>query len=279
VRSALPAPPAGAAAFIAAQLAALSGLEPGDATPVPALLIDGARGAHQRMLHSGGSFLELFRRRFLALHGQIWPVGEFSLVGDRRHLGVELERTRCLSRALVVAVAREPLRGFLGETAEIPRWLTAGLPVLETRSRLFRAERRALPIGLGSRVIVADRMPGQMHWLSTSPDPDEDAIAWLVAAGPGAASLDAQRVLGDLAPFSHEGVVLADSGPEPRWDLDAQELRFPLAEPPAPLRHRLPLATVGPELAPGLGLEGELLQARRVAIRLVNLLGSPRALC
>ncbi len=69
-----------------------------------------------------------------------------------------------------------------------------------------------------------------------------------------------------------------ESTPEPRWDLDSGELRFPLAESPNALRHRLPVAMVGPELAPGLGVEGEVLQARRVAIRLANLLGSPREL-
>lgn len=278
VRSALPAPPVGAAAFIAAQLGALSGLEPADAAPAPALLLDGARSANLRMPHSGSTLLGTFRRRFLALHGQIWPIGEFALVGDRRLLGVDLERTRCLARALVVAVAREPLRQYLGETSEIPGWLAGGVPVLETRSRLFRAERDSLPVGLGSRVVVADGLPGKVYWLAQVPDADQDQSVWLVASGPGAAALDPETLLGGLAPFAAKGITHVESTPEPRWDLDSGELRFPLAESPNALRHRLPVAMVGPELAPGLGVEGEVLQARRVAIRLANLLGSPREL-
>lgn len=278
VRSALPAPPAGTAAFVAAQLAALSGLEPPDAAPAPAFLLDGARSASLRMPHSGHTLWELLRRRFLALHGKIWPVDAFALLPDRRLLGVELERTRCLSRALLVAVAREPLRQYLEESSEVPEWLSGGLPALETRSRLFRVERDSLPVGFASRVIVADRLPRQVYWLARTPDPDDEHNVWLLASGPGAAALDEESVLGGLAPFGGKGLAAVETAPEPRWDLDAGELRFPLPEPPEALRHRLPLGLVGPELAPGLGLEGELLQARRVAIRLLNLLGSPRAL-
>ncbi len=279
VRSALPAPPVGAAMFVAAQLAALSGIEPGDAAPAPALLLDGARGACLHLPRSGAPFLDLFRRRFLALHGQIWPVDELGLVPERGQVGIELERTRFVSRALVIAVPREPLRQFLEQSGKPPAWLEGGLPVLETRSRLFRAERAALPVGLAARVIVASRMPGQAHQLAVRPDPEHDTSAWLVASGPGAAGLEAERALGDLAPFAGSGIIDIDSGPLPRWDLDASEVRFPLPESPAPIRRGIPVASVGPELTPGLGVEGEVLQARRVAIRLANLLGSPRALC
>ena len=131
---------------------------------------------------------------------------------------------------------------------------------------------------MSSRVILADGMPGQTRCLSLSPDAEQDEVRWLLASGPGAEGRDAADVLGELAPFAQDALVHVDTIPEPRWDLDALELRFALAESPEPIQHRLPVATVGPELTPGLGVEGEVLQARRVAIRLANLLGSPREL-
>jgi hypothetical protein len=274
LQSPLPAPPSGTGPFIAALLAALTGLDPGDSAPAPALVLDGARGAAFRMPHSGTPFLDLFRRRFLSLHGEIWPVEEFGLVNDRNQVGLELPRTRCFARGLVIAVPRNPLRRFLETTGTPPRWLRRGMPVAETPARLFRTERSSLPVGLGTRVILADTTPGQIHWLSFNPDPVHEGVEWLVVSGPGAARISPERALGDLAPFSNAGIVSVDPGTEPRWDLDTSELRFPAPEPPTPIRHRAPVALVGAEAGPGLGPEGEILQARRVAIRLANRLRS-----
>ena len=117
-------------------------------------------------------------------------------------------------------------------------------------------------------------MPRPGTTVKFSPDPVHEGVEWLVVSGPGAARISPERALGDLAPFSNAGIVSADPGPEPRWDLDTSELRFPAPEPPTAIRHRAPVALVGAEAAPGLGPEGEILQARRVAIRLANRLRS-----
>ena len=274
VHGALPAPPAGIGAFAAAQLTALSGLDPGEAAPAPALLLDGARGAADRMPHSGAPFLDMFRRRFRTLHGEIWSVDAFSLLSERAEIGIELARTRCLARAIVIAVPREPLRDFLERNGSAPRWLRPGRPVVSTPSRLFRAERKALPVGLGDRVIVADRPAAGIHWLSFNRDPTHEGVEWVVASGPGAAALPPEQALGELAPFCHEDIVGVDPGPTPLWDLDGGEVRFPTGQPAPGSRPRALVTLAGPELAPGLGVEGEILQARRLAIRLAQRLGS-----
>jgi len=270
VQFALPAPPAGTQPFIAALLSALSGLELSESAPAPGLLLDGARDAAWRMPHSGAPFLDLFRRRFASLHGEIWSVDDFEFVSEGSRIGVDVASSRCFASALVLAVPRAPLQRFLDKRGGAPRWLTRGLPVLETPARLFRAERSSLPVGLRTRVVVADQNPSQIRWLAFHPDPKHDGVEWLVAAGPGAASLEAEDALGDLAPFSSEGVVAVDPGPPPLWDIDSSELRFHGAEPAPTIRHRALVASVGGEAGPGLGPEGEILQARMVAIRLAN---------
>ena len=268
--SALPAPPPGAAPLITAILATLSAVDPPEAAPVPALLVDGARTSAYRMPHSGMPFLDLFRRRFTALDGEIWSVEDFGLFWRTGHTGVEIDGKACRARALVLAVPLDTLTRFLGERGETPRWLAPGAPAITTPPRLFRVERPSLPVGLGTRVVVADRGPGQLHWLSFNPDPKHDGVEWLVAAGPGAAGLDAENPLGALAPFSAGQALAIDTGAPPRWDLDTGEVRFPVHESAPRRRTRAPLALVGPEPGLGLGTEGELLQARRVAIHLAN---------
>ena len=281
LRSALPAPPFGTSPFITALLAALSGVDPPEAAPAPALLVDGARHSAYRMPHSGTPFLDLFRRRFAALEGQIWSVDDFRLFSRGARAGVEVDGKPCLARALVLAVPLDTLARFLAERGArrraggpvgppLARWLAPAAPAIATPPRLFRVERPALPVGLGTRVVVADRSPGQLHWLSFSPDAKHEGVEWLVAAGPGAAGLDPEHPLGALAPFSKGEALAIDTGPPPRWDLDTGEVRFPAHERPPRLRWRAPVALVGPEPALGLGTEGELLQARRVAIHLAN---------
>lgn len=270
LQSALPAPPPGASPFIAALLAALSGIDPPEAAPAPALLVDGARQSAYRMPHSGTPFLDLFRRRFLALDGEIWSVDDFRLFSRGARAGVEVDGRSRRARALVVAVPLDTLARFLGERGGTPRWLPPGAPVVATPPRLFRVERPALPVGLGTRVVVADRSPGQLHWLSLNPDAKHEGVEWLVVSGPGAAGLDPEHPLGSLDPFSRGEALAIDTGPPPRWDLDTGEVRFPAHRGPLRVRSRAPVALVGPEPGLGLGTEGELLQARRVAIHLAN---------
>jgi hypothetical protein len=270
IEGALPAPPEGAGPLISALIAALTGGDGSGATPAPSFLLEGACSATLRMPHSGTPFLDLFRRRLRTLHGEIWSAEEFGLLSHRGDVGVELGGTRCFARALLVAVPRDPLRRFLDETGEAPPWLQDAPPVALEPAALFRAERASLPVGLATRVVVADRNPLAPHCLSFNPDPTHSGVEWLVASGPGAGTMDPERPLGDLAPFSSAGVVRVDPGPSPRWDLDQHELRFPSPEAAAPIRHRAPVAVVGPELSSGMGPEGEILQARQVAIRLAN---------
>ena len=123
--------------------------------PAPALLIDGACRANSRMPNSTTPFLDLFRRRFTQLHGEVWTVDQFDLISSRGELGVELPNRRAFTRSLVIAAPRAPLQSFLDEHGEAPRWLRKGLPVDTAAAEIFRAERDQLPVGLGTRVIVA----------------------------------------------------------------------------------------------------------------------------
>ncbi len=109
----LPPAPEGLDGFILAQLTALSALESASRVPAPALLLHMTREGAFSMPHTETPFLELFRRRLAALHGEIRPLGPFSLALDRTDVGLELPRGRLFGRALVIAVPREPLRRFL----------------------------------------------------------------------------------------------------------------------------------------------------------------------
>ncbi|MCZ6712922.1 MAG: hypothetical protein O7B29_03145 [Deltaproteobacteria bacterium] len=273
----LPPAPKGLDGFIHAQLAALSALESTARVPAPALLLHMTREGAFSMPHADTPFLELFRRRLAELHGEIRPLGSFSLVLDRTDVGLELPRGRLFGRALVIAVPREPLRRFLMKSGPAPAWLKRSSQPQQTSSRIFRAERRTLPQGMAERVIRADgRSPQELHWFVRRPDPEDKKIEWLVFFGPGTRDLPGHHPLGKLAPFSAPGIVPVDPGPTPDWDLDASGLRFPDPFIPASVRQRPPVVTVGPELAPGLGFEGELLAARRVALRLAERLGARR---
>jgi hypothetical protein len=70
-------------------------------------------------------------------------------------------------------------------------------------------------------------------------------------------------------------VVPIETGPEPRWDLTASEIRLRHA-PHLAAPARLAVIQVGPERAGLLGLEGEVLQARRAALGLAARLGARR---
>ena len=265
----LPDTPAGLRGFAEALVRGLSGCSDG-LGPAPALLIDGACRANNRMPDSTTPFLDLFRRRFIQLHGEVWTVDSFGVISTRGELGIELPNRRALARALVIAAPRDPLQSFLDENGDAPRWLRKGLPVATAAAEIFRAERDQLPVGLGTRVIVAQGLPEDVLSLAFHPDRDHEGVEWLVAAGPGSRLLNHENPLQELAPFSTEGLVRVDPGPTPRWDLDTRELVFPAAVSRPMPRQRAPIALVGPELTPGLGPEGEILQARNVALELID---------
>ena len=273
----LPPAPEGLDSFVRAQLSALCALETPAQAPAPALLLRMTREGGFRMPHSEIPFLGLFRRRLETLYGEIHQAGRFHLISDRTEVAVELPRDQIFGRALVIAAPREPLRRFLAQAGSSPDWLKPSAPPLQTPTRIFRADRDYLPQGMASRVIRAeDDSAGALHWLARSPDPKDSRFDWLVAYGPGACKLPAENPLGSLAPFAGPGILPVGPGATPRWDLDAGNLRFREAGIPVSLKHRPPVVCVGPELAPGLGFEGEVLCARRVALRLAEWLGRRR---
>lgn len=277
VEASLPAPPEQLGVLVDALLAGLSGLDEGARTPAAPLLIRTAREGEFRVPHGGAPFTELLRRRLRALHGNIWEVDEFALVEQHNEPGIELARGALFGRALVLAAPREPLRRWLERSSGGASWLRSGTPVVPHPPALVRAERRRVPSGLASRAVVCDGGPSGMYRIALTRDPGHDEIEWLALSGPGAAARPPESPLGALAPFSDEGYVPVDPGPTPQWDLDAADLSFASPAPPPPLRHRVPVASVGPELAPGLGFEGEVLLARRAALRLAHRMGARRA--
>ena len=272
--AALPPVPRGLEVFVTAQLAALSAVDPPAAAPAPALLLLATRAGSFHMPNAATTFRELLRRRLPTLHGEIHRTETFQLVHTRRDLGVELPRGRLRTRALLIAVPRQPLRRFLAELDEAPTWLVPGPEPLEIPQRLFRVERRSLPVAMAPRVIRADGAPESLHWLARHRDPEDAEIEWILASGPGAPELSADDPLGTLAPFSRDTILPVDPGPAPRWDREGRDLRFPPNGVTTCLRARPPILGVGPELSAGLGFEGEVLHARRTALQLANRLGT-----
>ncbi len=230
------------------------------------------------MPHAGDAFLELFRRRFQTLPGEIRPLGEFSLISNRQDVGVELPRVMLFGRAMLIAAPRELLRRACAEPRSTPSWLEGSVAPTELPVRLFRADADALPVGLAQRAIISPGPPEALHWLARHRDPGKPRVEWLVISGPGAAQLASGNPLGDLNPFAGRGIVPVDPGPTPGWDRDGSDQRFGLPRPRAVLRQRPSVIAVGPEVAPDLGLEGEVLWARSTALKLVERLGGQRPL-
>jgi FAD binding domain len=271
--------PEGLAPVVNALLAALSRLTP-ESSPGrdAALLLRGTREGGFFMPDAGAPFLDLFRRRFLTLHGEIRAAGEFALVTERGELGIELPRGRLFARGVVLAAPLELLRRISTAAGTAPRWLAPRTPPVDVPVRLFRAEPDALPVGLGARAVVAPGPPEALHWIARYGDPVQEGVEWLLVAGPGAAALPRDQPLGALNPFPDDGLVPVDLGPAPRWDRDAADHRFLAPRSESALRAKPPVYAVGPELAPGLGFEGELLLARQAALRLADRLGAKRGL-
>ncbi len=271
--------PDGLAPVVGALLAALSRLTP-ESPPGrdAAMLLRSTREGGFFMPDAGTPFLDLFRRRFLTLHGEIRAAGEFALVSDQGELGVELPRGRLFARGAVLAAPLELLRRVSTAAGTTPRWLSPRTPPVDVPLRLFRAEKDALPVGLAARAVVAPGPPEALHWLARYPDPVQEGVEWLLVAGPGATALPLDQPLGDLNPFPDDGVVPIDLGPAPRWDRDTADHRFLTTRNESVLRSKPPVYAVGAELAPGLGFEGELLLARQAALRLAERLGAKRGL-
>jgi hypothetical protein len=272
-RAPLPPPPGRVGDFANAAVSALGGLLSPEAAPAPSLLLAGATRSTFRMPHAGVTLPDLFRRRLMDLHGEIRPVSEFLMASDGKEIGVELPRSRLFAGALLIAAPLEPLRRFLEEQGGAPNWLRESSAPVEAPLRLFRVERDALPIGMHSRVVVGAEQPEDAYWLACHPDPKEERIQWLCAGGPGAAGLAADHPLGHLAPFAGEAVPI-DPGPAPRWDLDPDSMLLTQSGTQALRRAKAPVLSVGPEATAGTGLEGEVLLARAVALRIAARLES-----
>ncbi len=263
-------PPRELEAFVGCQLDALAAVGAAASPAARALLVRGSRDGVFAQPHAAFGFLDLFRRRFLASHGEVREAERFGFAVDRSEVGIELPRERIFARALVIGVPRAPLARVAGEVGSCPRWLDGPAPRPAAR-RMLRAESDVLPVGMGTRVICADTPRGTPPWsLCRALDPDDARIEWLVVSG---ASSDPEALLASIAPFSEGRIVPVDVGPAPAWDLDATDLRFPELRAPGSLRRRPIVVAVGPEIAPDLGFEGEILGARQTALRLVRALG------
>ncbi len=269
--------PEGLAPVVSALIAALSRLTP--ETPPgrdAAMLLRGTREGGFFMPDAGTPFLDLFRRRFQTLHGEIKTAGEFALVTEHGELGIELPRGQQFARGVVLAAPLELIRRVSTAAGNAPRWLAPRTPPVDVPLRLFRAEKDSLPVGLAARAVVAPGDPDRLHWLARHPDPVQEGVEWLLVAGPGATALPLDQPLGELNPFPDDGLVPVDLGPAPRWDRDTSDHRFLGARSESALRGKPPVFAVGAELAPGLGFEGELLLARQAALRLAERLGAKR---
>ena len=271
--------PEGLGAIVEAIVAGLSRLMPSGAPGRDAaLLLRGTRDGGFFMPDAGGPFLDFFRRRLLALHGDIRSTAEFALVSERGELGLELPRGRLFARAVVLAAPLELIRRMGAQTGSVPRWLPARTPPVDMPARLFRAEPDSLPVGLAARAVIAPGPPEALHWLARHSDPVQKGVEWVLVGGPGATRLPTDQPLGDLSPFPGGGITPVDLGATPRWDRDAADHRFLGSRSEGNLRSKPPVVAVGAELAPGLGFEGELLLARRAALRLAERLGARRGL-
>jgi len=271
--------PEGLEKVVGAIVAGLSRLAPGtDPGRDAALLLRATREGGFFMPDAGTPFLDLFRRRLLALHGEIRSTAGFALVSDRGDLGLELPRGRLFARAVVLAAPLELIRREAANAGSAPRWLSARTPPVDMTARLFRAEPDSLPVGLAARAVIAPGPIEALHWLARYADPVQKGVEWVLVGGPGASALPAEQPLGDLSPFPGGGLTPVELGTAPRWDRDAADHRFLGPRSDGSLRGKPPVVAVGAELAPGLGFEGELLLARNAALRLAERLGARRGL-
>jgi hypothetical protein len=260
-------PPPALAVFAQAHADALSSYVGPLRSAARGLLVYGVRDGAAHPVHAGRGLNDLLRRRFLALHGEIRSARALGLRSERRALGVELRRETIFARALVLGVPRQPLAKAVAASGEVPTWLSGPEPAPRPRV-LLRADDRALPIGMGARLASAPSASGPGFSVARFADPSESRTEWLVVSGPGAR--EAGTDLGGLAPFSDGRIARVEPEPGPVWDLDGVELEFAEPRAPATLRRQPNVVLVGPERAPELGLDGELLLARRTALLLAR---------
>lgn len=171
-----------------------------------------------------------------------------------------------------------------GHPAERLARLAAGAQPRRWAARLtVTAPRAVLPIGLGRRAILASDGEGEDGPLLLEVDPLGSAQARLrltALLGHPAAPPDlAARLRGRLewlVPFLPADATGAVVPPDPRWPVRfAAAGTRPVVLPPLAGRH---LALVGPDVAPALGPEGEILAALAVVRALAPGRGSsPRA--
>jgi hypothetical protein len=158
-------------------------------------------------------------------------------------------------------------RGRTGQ--RLARLAAASVPARWATRLVVTAPRRALPVGLGARAVLAGE-PGPLL-LEVSPGPGDDMRLSLTAlldrpvAEAGLAPRLRER-LEWLVPFLPPGAPETFAPPDPRWPVRfAIDRPRPVAIPPLAARR---LALVGPDVAPLLGPEGEVLAALAVAAAL-----------
>jgi hypothetical protein len=271
----VPPPPRRAEALVAGLVEGLSYQAGVDPRGAPALLLRATLEEGIRGTDATSGVIDLFRRRFIAFHGEIRGVPSLALFGSRKEAGVELGRERLLARALVLSTPGALLRDVVPKGQSLPRWLRGASPAFPLPTRLVRADHKALSSGMGPRVIDATE-PGLIRWVSRSPDPADDTVEWIVVRATTLSAAPSDRPLGGLAPFGEGRLLPVEPGPPVWWDLGGSEVRIGGRGWKA-LRSRHPLVlSVGPDVAPSLGGEGELLTARAVGVWLAETLSTQR---
>jgi hypothetical protein len=270
---AVPHLPGEGAKLVAALVEGLSYQAGADARAAPALLLRGALEEGIRGADAVSGVLDLLRRRFTAFHGEIRATPSVSLFSSRREVEVHVGRERFVPRVLVLAAPGSLIRDAMPRGQTQPRWLRSAPPAFPVPTRLVRADRKALSSGMSARVVDGTE-PGQTRWVARSVDPADDSVEWIVIRAATIASLQEENPLGLLAPFAEGHLLPVEPGPPVWWDLGGAEVRIG-GRGWRTLRSRRPLVlTVGPDQAPTLGAEGELLSARRVGVWLAETLSA-----
>jgi hypothetical protein len=245
-----------------------------DPRRVEALLLRPTLDGSIRGPDAGWGLLDLLRQRLVAFHGEIRSTPGLALVGGRRELGVDLGRDRLAASALVLAAPGRLLADAAWDSPELPAWLHDPPDVFPLPEKLLRAEQGALSSGMAAHLVDASD-PTSVRWLLRSRDPLDERLEWLVMRGHDLAE-DAAKSLAGLAPFAGNRLLEADPGPAPRWDLGGDEVRV-RGEGWSVVRSRRPMVlSVGPDVAPALGAEGELMVARMVGLWLGQKMGGRR---
>lgn len=268
-----PAPP-GIGALVGPVTEVLSRSAGPDAERAPALLLRAVLNESTRGPDAAAGLLDVLRKRFGVSYGETRSASAVSFLGGRLRAGVDLGRERLTARALVLGAPARLLATGNPEP-QLPRWLRNPPDVAAVSVRLLRAESAALPSGMSSHLIDASD-PKTTRWLLRSPDPVDERVEWLVVRSWPLPPEEKTGPLGGLAPFAGDRIAEGDPGPRPRWDLGGDEVR--VRGPGWPVvRSRSPLVlSVGPDVAPLLGAEGEMWIGRQVGRSLGRLFGPRR---